>query len=49
VDLLRRMEQQHRLTDTVSYPFHFALGPKSTLQQKCDFLRRTADEPVGTE
>jgi len=43
------MEQQHGLTDTVSYPFHFALGPTSTLQQKCDFLRRTADELVGRE
>ncbi len=49
VDLLRRMEQQHGLTDTVIYPFHFTLGPKSTLQQKCELMRRTADELVGRE
>ncbi len=47
VDLLRRMEQEHGLTETVSFPFQFALGPTSTLQQKRDFLRRMADELVA--
>jgi probable F420-dependent oxidoreductase len=47
VDLLRRMEQEHGLGETVSYPFQFALGPTSTLSQKQEFLRRTADELVA--
>ena len=47
LDLLRRLEQEHGLTQTVSYPFQYALGPTSTLAAKRDFLRRTADELVS--
>lgn len=46
-DLLRRMEQEHGLTETVSFPFQFALGPTSTLDRKRDFLRRMGDELVA--
>lgn len=47
LDLLRRMEQEHGLTESVSYPLQFALGPRSTLAAKRDFLRRMADELVS--
>lgn len=47
LDLLKRLEQEHGLTETVSYPFQYALGPTSTLAAKRDFLRRTADELVS--
>lgn len=46
-DLLRRLEEQHGLTQTVSYPFQFALGPTSPLEKKRDFLKRMADELVS--
>ena len=45
--LLRRMEEEHGLTETVSYPFQFALGPTSPLEKKRDFLKRMADELVS--
>jgi probable F420-dependent oxidoreductase len=45
--LLRRMEEQHGLTDTVNYPFQFALGPTSPLEKKRDFLKRTAEQLLG--
>jgi probable F420-dependent oxidoreductase len=45
-DLLRRMEEQG-VTDTVSYPFPFALGPASPLEKKRDHLMRTAEALLG--
>ncbi len=47
VDLLRRMEEEHGVTDVASYPFLFTFGPQSTLQQKRDHLRRIADQVIA--
>jgi alkanesulfonate monooxygenase SsuD/methylene tetrahydromethanopterin reductase-like flavin-dependent oxidoreductase (luciferase family) len=46
-DLLRRMEEEHGLTDTVSYPFQFVLGPTSPLEKKLDFLKQSAEALMG--
>lgn len=45
-ELLQRMEDAG-LTDTVSYPFPFVLGPRSSLDQKRDQLKRMAEALLG--
>jgi probable F420-dependent oxidoreductase len=47
VGLLRRLEAEHGLTATTSWPFSYTLGPTSTLEAKRDAMRRFGDEVIA--
>jgi hypothetical protein len=45
--LLRRLEDEHGVTATSAWPFSYTIGPRSTVQQKRDAMRRYADEVIA--
>ncbi len=47
VALLRRLEAEHGVTATTSYPFTYTLGPGSTLEQKRDAMLRFGEGVIA--
>ena len=45
--LLRRLEQELGVTSTTAWPFAYTIGPRSTIAQKRDAMRRYADEVIA--
>jgi probable F420-dependent oxidoreductase len=46
-ELLRRLESEHGVTSTTAWPFSYTIGPRSTLAQKRDAMRRFADQMIA--
>jgi probable F420-dependent oxidoreductase len=45
--LLRRLQAEHGVTSTTAWPFSYTIGPRSTLAQKRESMRRFADEVIA--
>ncbi|MCL4685189.1 LLM class F420-dependent oxidoreductase [Myxococcota bacterium] len=47
VDLLQRLEAEHGVTATTAWPFSYTIGPRSTIADKRDAMRRFGNEVIS--